>query len=87
MEAARSEQARLRWQCRRGLKELDLLLERYVTEVWPVAPAAERLQFLRLVECEDPELTALLSGATPPGDPALAALLARVRAGCVSPSC
>jgi len=87
MEPAGSEQARLRWQCRRGLKELDLLLERYVMEVWPVAPAAERLQFLRLVECEDPELTALLSGATPPGDPALAALLARVRAGCVSPSC
>ena len=84
---ARSEQARLRWRCRRGLRELDLLLDRYISEAWPAAPAAERAEFLRLIERDNAELTALLAGIALPGNPDLALLLARLRAGPAPPSC
>ena len=61
--------ARLRWRCRRGLKELDVLLERYLAERWPAATAEERAGFEALLELPDPELAALLLGqqAAPSG--------------------
>jgi antitoxin CptB len=44
----------LRWRCRRGMKELDILLERYVEQRWHSAPADERSAFLGLLEVQDP---------------------------------
>jgi antitoxin CptB len=56
---------RLLWRCRRGLKELDLLLERFATErSASVSPALQRA-FERLLELPDPVLVELLFG--PPG--------------------
>lgn len=51
-----SEQARLRWLCRRGMKELDVLLERYLERDYATAPAAEQAAFRELLECQDPVL-------------------------------
>ena len=50
---------RLRWRCRRGMRELDVLLERYLAERWPTAPEARRAAFRALLELPDPELAAL----------------------------
>jgi antitoxin CptB len=47
---------RLRWRCRRGMRELDQLLLRYLDVRWPQAPESERAVFLRLLECEDDKL-------------------------------
>jgi len=55
---------RLRWRCRRGMRELDVLLERYLDERWPTAPAGRRAAFRALLELPDPELAALLLGKT-----------------------
>jgi antitoxin CptB len=65
--AADPELNRLRWRCRRGLRELDVLLERYLAERWPTAPAGRRAAFRALVELPDPELAALClrSAVTP----------------------
>lgn len=52
------DKSRLRWHCRRGMKELDVLLERYLQIHYDRAPAAERAAFARLLEREDPELWA-----------------------------
>ena len=51
-----SEQARLKWLCRRGMKELDVLLERYLERDYPQAGDAERAAFRELLECQDPVL-------------------------------
>ncbi|HEX6928436.1 MAG TPA: succinate dehydrogenase assembly factor 2 [Gammaproteobacteria bacterium] len=48
--------ARLRWLCRRGMKELDVLLERYLERDFPVATAMEQHAFRELLECQDPVL-------------------------------
>ena len=77
---AAPEPSALRWRCRRGLKELDLLLEGYLCRRWPEAPAAERAEFARLLELSDPELADLcLAGERVGGlEPAVAALVRQI---------
>ena len=58
--------ARLRWRCRRGLKELDVLLEGYLHGRWPSADAEARAGFAALLELPDPELADLFLGRAPP---------------------
>ena len=60
--------ARLRWRCRRGMKELDLMLARWLERRWPVADDARRRDFAWLLEQPDPDLASwLLGGVRPPG--------------------
>jgi antitoxin CptB len=72
------EQRRLLWRCRRGLKELDVLLERYARAALPHASPDERRLLARLLELPDPELAQFLLGGIVPPDRALAALAARI---------
>lgn len=57
-----SELRRLHWRCRRGMKELDVLLERYLEHAYPAADESRRQAFARLLELQDPELHAQLVG-------------------------
>ncbi|MEH6419058.1 FAD assembly factor SdhE [Pseudomonas sp. CGJS7] len=50
------ELRRLRWRCRRGMRELDQLLGRYLDREWRQASEAQRGVFLRLLETEDDKL-------------------------------
>jgi antitoxin CptB len=59
----------LRWRCRRGMRELDMLLERYLRERYPCAPAAEQQAFEALLDLPDPELLALVMRRQVPADP------------------
>ena len=47
---------KLRWRCRRGMRELDRLFDRYLEQRWAAASEAERAVFLRLLDCEDDKL-------------------------------
>ena len=76
------EEARaLLWRCRRGMKELDVLFERYAATALPEADAAERRLLARLLENPDPELAGYFLGGEVPPDPDVAALVTRIR-GC-----
>ena len=80
--AGSAEWKRLRWHaCRRGMKELDVLFERYLEHDWPAAPHAERRAFLRLLDLPDPELAAYCLQRAPAPDDELAALVARLTDG------
>ena len=60
---------RLRWQCRRGMLELDYLLENYLEQQYATASEAERGQFTKLLQCQDPELQAwILAGNLSPNN-------------------
>jgi len=74
------ERARLRWLCRRGTKELDLLLTRFLDQAWDEATPATRAAFARLLELQDPDLYALLTGRSAAPDPELADVVERIRA-------
>lgn len=60
---------RLVWLCRRGTKELDVLLMRYLERHYPKAGPAEQRAFEALLELQDPQLQDYLSGHTEPSDP------------------
>ena len=51
-----SEIPKLRWRCRRGMKELDLVLTRYLDQCYPTAPEAERAAFRQVLEMQDLDL-------------------------------
>jgi len=79
---------RLLWRCRRGMKELDVILERFAREGLPQVSAAERAAFERFLGLTDPQIAGcLLAGAQLP-DPSLQALAVRIRDLCHgSPVC
>ncbi|MGZ8163037.1 MAG: FAD assembly factor SdhE [Methylobacter sp.] len=54
------ELSRLRWQCRRGSLELDLILEKYLETGYLAATDEEKARFAELLKLDDGELLELL---------------------------
>jgi len=73
--AADPERSRLAWRCRRGMKELDLLLLAWLESAYDSAGADERARFIALLALPDPQLVRYLTGAERPEDAALATLI------------
>lgn len=71
--------ARLRWRCRRGLLELDLVFAAYVERELPRGTDAERASFEQLLQHPDAELLAWLRGEQEPMDARARALMTRLR--------
>ncbi len=77
------EEKKVRWLCRRGMKELDVMLERYLERRWPEADAGERAAFVELLEMQDPDLWRLLGSDDSRrigGAPTCLDVIARIRA-------
>lgn len=74
-----SEKSRIRWLCRRGMKELDVLLERFMIGEYDALDEPGRAAFLQLVEMEDPDLYALIMQRAEPANDLQAGLLADIR--------
>ena len=62
-EAARK---RLAWRCRRGTRELDILLGGWLREEFATANERERAAFEGLLEQQDPDLWDWLMARMPP---------------------
>jgi antitoxin CptB len=58
--------SRLKWQCRRGTLELDILLTRYLETCFENAEQLEQIEFLKLLKLEDTELFPYLMGQRVP---------------------
>jgi antitoxin CptB len=69
-----TEIRRLQWRCRRGMKELDLMLLRYLREQHPRASSDEHAAFEEFLELPDPDLVRYLIAGDIPDDPRHAAL-------------
>lgn len=83
MENRMSEEAefkRLRWRCRRGMRELDQLLSRYLDREWRQSSESERGVFLRLLETEDDKLWHWFMGHETAADVEIQLLVERIRA-------
>jgi antitoxin CptB len=78
-EAGREEVARLRWRCRRGMRELDVLLLRYLEDEYPQASLADRAAFAQILELQDPEIFGYLVGRQTPEEASLRNVVARIR--------
>ncbi len=73
--------SRLRWRCRRGMRELDSLFTAFVDRDWASLSQSDRERFEAMLELPDPQLYAWMLGRDCPADPALADLVERIRAG------
>ena len=70
---------KLRWRCRRGMRELDQLLTRYLEQQYPGAATAEQTAFAQLLDLPDPELFGYLVGRATPAEEGLRHVIARIR--------
>ena len=69
---------KLRWRCRRGMKELDVLLTRYVEEDYLAATPEQQAAFRVLLDSQDPVLNDYFLGRECPSDPVLRSLIDRI---------
>lgn len=74
-----SEEGRLRWLCRRGMRELDAAMEAYLDHCYADAPEDERAAYRAMLDMQDPELFYLVSGKSEPTDELTARVLQRMR--------
>jgi antitoxin CptB len=81
----------LRWRCRRGMKELDVLLGRWISECYESASSGQRAAFARFLDLPDPDMARYLLGRDEPPAEHLAmlnellALATRPASTCASP--
>lgn len=69
---------RLRWACRRGMLELDVLFMPFVEEAYDDLDAQQQEAFRRLLTCDDPDLFAWFMGHQKCEDPELARMVAYI---------
>ena len=75
-----TEYARLRWRCRRGMRELDRVLEEFLARSFAALSDTDKLRFAAILDLPDPDLYGYLAGRMEPEDEGSAALIARIRA-------
>ena len=70
---------RLRWRCRRGMLENDLILARYLDARGSVMSAEDVAALDRLLDLADNALWDLIAGRAEPADPGLLHVVAALR--------
>lgn len=74
-----AEKNRLHWQCRRGMLELDDLLQGFIANGFDELLDDERQHFEKLLNCHDNLLLEYLMGRTVPADPDTANVVRKIR--------
>lgn len=68
----------LRWRCRRGVLELDLILEHCLKELYPDWSPAEQALFVELLDLPDPQLITWVAHKEPCENEKYQALLDKI---------
>ena len=72
---SKEELNRMRWAARRGMLELDLVLEPFVQSRYETLNEADRSRFQNLMLCEDQDLFAWFLGREQPDNEELVAIV------------
>ena len=70
---------RLKWQCRRGMRELDVLLSGWLESQYAAASNADKSAFRQLLNLQDPELARYLLAGEEANDPEIARVVDSIR--------
>lgn len=65
----------MRWACRRGMLELDVLLAPFMEAAFDSMVETDQILFERLLTCDDPDLFAWFMGHAKCEDPELARMV------------
>ena len=74
------EMERLRWRCRRGLLELDIVLGRFVEQCYATLDEEQRAAFDALLDESDTQLWDMVAGRKQASQNAQQAVLEKLRA-------
>jgi succinate dehydrogenase flavin-adding protein (antitoxin of CptAB toxin-antitoxin module) len=74
-----SEDDRIRWHCRRGLLELDLVLNRFLDTRFNQLTADQKMALARLLDLPDNDLWDLVIGRAETGDDSCAEIVGMLR--------
>ncbi|MBS0556479.1 MAG: succinate dehydrogenase assembly factor 2 [Proteobacteria bacterium] len=74
-----ADAARLRWRCRRGMRELDQLLGWWLDARFAQAGNAEKSAFSTLLDAQDPQLWDWFCGRGAPHDPGQRRIVDEIR--------
>ncbi len=69
---------RLTFLCRRGMREMDMLLDRWLAQKFASASDAQLAVFQRLLDTEDDELWDWMIGKQTPADTEIKALISEI---------
>lgn len=69
----------LQWRCRRGLKELDVIIQPFLDKYYRELDVAQQAAFARLMACEDMDLLDWFMRQAQPEDPELGHLIEFIR--------
>lgn len=73
------KKAQLTWHCRRGMLELDLILQRFMAGDVDTLDSQDIARFERLLAAQDPDLYAWLMGYETPVDVELQKIVKRIQ--------
>lgn len=76
--------SRLAWACRRGMLELDVLLEKFLTKSYPGLSIEDKRLFVEFLQSNDPELFAWIMGHETPSDERFRRMSEMIRANAQS---
>ena len=65
----------LQWQCRRGMLELDIILQRFINSGYDQLSDEDKKRFSQLLRCQDDQLFRWFMGNEICDDPALQKLI------------
>ena len=71
--------SKIRWQCRRGMRELDELLSGYLKSSYQKISNEEKKAFNKLLELSDPELVKLLLTPYQSEDPQVNDMIKKIK--------
>jgi antitoxin CptB len=72
------DDARMRWRCRRGMKELDILLERFLKSGFEAIDGKQKDVFADFLDLQDPQLADYLLRGVVPADADFEALVKQI---------
>lgn len=73
------DRSRLLWRCRRGIREMDLLLETFVEHHYPGLDNDQQQLFERFLEESDMDILAWITGRSEPANPAYGQIIDRLQ--------
>jgi len=72
------ELARIKWTCRRGMKELDIMIMPFFEHVFPTLSEEEQQDFVNLLKVDDPDLFRFCMRQKIPEDVKLAQIVKKI---------
>ncbi|ETO93260.1 succinate dehydrogenase assembly factor 2 [Legionella oakridgensis] len=73
------KRAKIIWHCRRGMLELDLILNRFMEKQFEFLSSNQVEAFEKLLSCQDPDIYAWLMGYEQPKDRELIDIVAIIK--------